>query len=179
MANLITEKQKRSVKLEYIVRLCTVSLFVPTTLLGFFLLAYIVPYYVSVSNKDLKVAEQFKAVIEAENKENVGDSVSQIILQVGDQMKALEYYNKDNFIPSVYLNRIIESKNKNIRLTKLSFNLNSKNERQFLVSGIASNRDGLVSFIEDLKTKAGFANVDSPVSSFANDVDIPFSLNIH
>ncbi|MEI8059420.1 MAG: hypothetical protein WCG67_04605, partial [Ferruginibacter sp.] len=54
MANLITEKQKKALKLDYRIRLCAVILFM-ICLLGFFILAYVVPYYVSLDKKDLKV----------------------------------------------------------------------------------------------------------------------------
>ncbi len=126
----------------------------------------------------MKVAEQFDAVLTAENKENVGENVSKIVLETVDKMKALELYAKNNFIPSVYFNKIIENKNKNIVINKLSFGYLKKSEKQFFVSGVAKNRDGLVSFIEDLKIKAGFSNIESPISDFANDENIPFTLNI-
>jgi hypothetical protein len=178
MANLITEKQKKAIKTEYIIRASSVSLLIPISLLGLFLLAYIVPYYVSVNKKDLWVAEQFKNVINVENKENVGESMTRIVSQTLDELKAVELYNKNNFIPSVYFNKIIENKNSNIKITKLSYNLVRQGQGQFFVSGISKNRDGLVSFIDDLKSKAGFYSVESPVSDFAKDSDIPFTLNI-
>jgi hypothetical protein len=178
MANLITEKQKKEVKIDYLIRLFSVSLLVPASLLGLFLLAYIIPYYLSVIEKDQLVAEQFKSVINVENKENVGESVSRIVAQTLNQMNAIEVYNKDQFIPSFFLNKIIASKNSSIKITKLvAVALNSKPE-QFLVSGVAKNREGLVNFIEDLKLKAGFASVESPVSDFAKDLDISFNLTI-
>ena len=53
-----------------------------------------------------------------------------------------------------------------------------KNQGQILVSGLAKNREGLVAFIEDLKNKADFLSVESPISDFAKDSDISFTLNI-
>jgi hypothetical protein len=178
MANLITEKQKRAVRIDYLTRLFSVSMFVPASLLGFFLLAYIVPYYISVNKKDMRVAEQFDSILSAENKENIGENVSQIVIQTLDKMKVLETYQKNSFIPSVYFNKIIENKNNNIEITRLSLGDISLKEKIFLISGFAHDRDSLVSFIEDLKTKAGFTSVDMPISDFALDSNIPFTLNV-
>lgn len=177
MANLITEKQKIIVKREYYVRLVTVFLFFPVTLLGVFILAYIIPYYLSLVNKDLIVMEQFRPVINVENKENVGKSLTQIVNQTNDELRALEVYNLANIAPSVYFNKIISNKNSDIQITKLSFSNTGKDQGLF-VSGVARNREGLVDFIEDLKFKAGFAGVDSPISDFAKDSNIAFTLNI-
>ncbi len=178
MANLITEKQKKVIKTEYWVRLFSVFLIIPTALLGLFLLAYVVPYYLSVNKKDLAVAEQFKSVIIAENKENVGESVSRAINQTTEQLKAVELYTKVNLNPSLYFDKIIANKNANIQITKLSFNFIKDNQAQLSVSGVAKNREGLVSFIDNLKAQANFATVDSPVSDFAKESDISFTINI-
>ena len=178
MANLITEKQKRLIKIEYFVRLFSVYLLIPISLLGFFLLAYLVPYYLSVSEKDLKVAEQFKSVLNVENKENTGENVSKIVDQTVEQMKAVELYGGTSLVPSVYFNKIISNKNPDIKITKLSFSPVNNKQAQFLVGGTAKSREGLVIFIEDLKSKAGFSSVDSPVSDFAKNSNIPFTITL-
>jgi len=177
MANLITEKQKNIINSDYWIRLFSLCLLM-LSLFGLFLFAYVVPYYVSVDKKDAKITEQFKSVISIENKENVGESVLRMVSQTVDEMNAVELYNKDTLIPSAYFTKIIENKNFNIQITRLSYNFIEKGQGQFLVSGISKNREGLVAFIEDLKFKAGFASVESPVSSFANDRDISFTINI-
>jgi hypothetical protein len=149
------------------------------SLLGVFLLAYVIPYYISVNKKDIVVANQFKASIGAENKENVGESASKAVSQTLDEMKAVElFYNNKDIIPSVYFNKIIANKNTNIQITELSFAVLTGGQGQFFISGISKNREGLIAFIEDLKFKAGFVSVESPISDFAKDSDIPFTLNI-
>jgi len=177
MANLITEKQKRALKTEYLTRLITVALLL-VSLLGVFLLAYVTPYYISVSKKDLVVAEKFQSVLSIENKENVGESVSRIVNRTLDEMMVAESYGQNNTLASQGFVKIIDSKNSSIQINKLSFNLIGKDQAQFLVSGLSKNRGGLVSFIEDLKTRAGFQSVESPISDFARDTNIPFTINI-
>ena len=178
MANLTTEKQKKAIRTDYYVRLFSVSLIVPIALLGIFLLAYVIPYYISVSKKDLKVAEQFNSVISVENKENVGESVSKIVTETVDEMKVSELYSSASLVPSVYFSKIISNKNSSIQINSLSFSTPKPGQGQFVVDGSSKNREGLVAFIQDLKSKAGFVSVDSPVSDFAKDSNIAFTLNI-
>ena len=178
MANLITEKQKKIIKLDYLARLFSVSLLIPTSLLGLFLLAYIVPYYLSVSKKDAITAEQFRSTIGIENKENTGESSVRILNQSLDQMKTVENYSKNSPIPSVYLEKVIKNKNSSIKINKISFSDLKNGSGLISISGISVNREGLVSFIEDLKSKANLTTVESPISNFAKDSDISFVINI-
>ncbi len=177
MANLITTKQKKGIRLDYFIRLCALSLLV-LSLLGSFLLAYVVPYYFSVSEKDNQAAESFKNAINVENKENVGESATQVVAETLDELKVEELYNGSQVTPSTYFSKVIENKNSSIRLTNYSFSLQKAGVALIVVGGVSKNREGLVTFIEDLRSKAGFASVDYPVSDYANDRDIPFTLNI-
>lgn len=178
MANLITEKQKKNIAVDYISRLISVS-FLITALLGVFLLAYVIPYYIALSKKNIVASEQFEGVIIAENKENVGESATKVVLRTLDEMKAAELYKSPAVTPSMYFNMIIKAMNSNIKITKISFTDTMANgAKQILVSGISKNREGLVLFIDTLKVMASFSTVESPISDFAKISDIPFTLNI-
>jgi hypothetical protein len=111
-------------------------------------------------------------------KEIVQTDVTKIANETLDEMKSIEIYSKAGIVPSIYFNKITSSKNPSIKITKLSFSLIKQGQGEFVVSGVSKNRDGLVSFIEDLKTKVGFTSVESPVSDFAKDSDISFTLTI-
>lgn len=178
MANLITDKQKREIKVDYYVRFASVSLIVPISLLGIFLLAYIVPYYLSVSKKDAQVSEKFNSLLNIENKENIGESATRLVSKTQEQMKVAELYVSNEFSLSAYFSKIILSKNKSIQITQLATLPGQSKQKQFLVSGLAKNRDGLVLFINDLKTTAGFAEVETPISDFAKEKDITFTLTV-
>jgi len=177
MANLITEKQKRTIKIDYLIRLVSVMLFI-ISIFGTFILAYVITYYFALNKKDIKISEQFGQIISVENKENSGTSAVLVVSKTLEEMNAIELLNKVNYSPSAYFNKIADSKNSNIQITKFSLGGAKKNQLQFIVSGISKNREGLVLFIETLKSKAGFASVESPVSDFAKDSNIDFTLNI-
>jgi hypothetical protein len=174
MANLITEKQKKIIITDYLFRILAVSFFI-LSFLGLYVLAYVIPYYIVISNENIKITGQFKSII---SPESTGQNVLQVANQTLDEMKAIELYDKNNPVPSVYFGGIIEHKNPDIKITKLSFGLVKAGEGHLTVSGISKNRSGLVAFIESLKSVAGFASVDSPISDFVQDSDISFTLDI-
>lgn len=176
MANLITEKQKKSIKIDYLIRFITVFLFL-ISLLGAFLLAYTIPYYMSVRAKDFRVAEQFENFIISENKENVGENFLQIVGQINDKLKIMDFFYRP-YSPSGYFTKILEKKNSSINITQLSFNESSEKELLLLIGGLSKSREALVSFIDELKTINDFSNINYPISDFAEDKNIHFTLNI-
>lgn len=177
MANLITEKQRKLIRKDYAIRLFSVSLFV-ISLLGLLFLTYIVSYYLIISQEDIVEPTKLKSEIDLNDKENTGKNILQIVGQTTEELKVVELYNKNNLLPSVFFSKIIENKNSHIKITELSINTVVVGEGRLLVSGISQSRAGLVAFIEDLKLKAGFLSVESPISDFVKDKNISFTLNI-
>jgi hypothetical protein len=147
-------------------------------LLGVIFLAYVIPYYISVKKNDLVVSEQFKSAINIENKENTNESATWVVTKTLDELKAVDLYGKNTLAPSVNLAKVISFKNANIKITRLNFGLIKAGQGQILVNGIAKNRDGLVTFVEDLKAKGGFVSVESPISDLAKDANITFTVNL-
>ncbi len=178
MANLITVKQKKIIKHEYYIRLISAGIFL-ISILGLFILAYVLPYYIYVKHSYLATIEQFENTILAENTENTGESMSRLVKKTLEEIKAVELYFKNTLSPTDYLKIIIENKNSAIKINKISFNLNKNNTGQFFITGISQNREGLVNFIEDLNITKSFTSVESPVSDFAKDRDINFTLSIN
>lgn len=177
MANLITDKQKKAIKSEYTLRLISVIFFM-ISILGIFLLAYVIPYYISITEKDALVAEKFTSVLNIENKENVGESVDKIMAQTNAEMKAIEVYSKNSAVASANLVRIIQAKNLDIQITRLSFGRVGAGTGQFLINGFSGSREGLVLFLDNLKSSSNFISVDSPISDLAKNTNIAFTINI-
>lgn len=175
MANLVTEKQKKVVRKDYLRRLISVFLFIPLSLLGVFLLAYVVIYYIFLVRNDFQVIEQSKSSVDIED---VSESLKSVVNKSSDELKTVELYYKSDFQPSTYFKKIIASKDSNIKITKLAFSFLKKGQGQLSVAGSARNREDLIDFIANLKSKAGFPSVEYPVSNFAKEHDIPFNLNI-
>ncbi len=84
--------------------------------------------------------------------------------------------------PMLAVTNIIDIINKNktsrIILTSISYSKLTAEVPIIGVVGIARNRQSLVSFTQELERDEHIVSVDLPVSSFAKETDIPFSLNI-
>lgn len=177
MANLVTKKQKVFLKKEYIIRIISVILFM-LALLGVFMLAYVLPYYFSLSQKILFVDNQLNSAIATENKENIGESVLRIVNRTNSELRMVDFYKNNKLVVSDIFLQIIDSKNSSIQLNRLAFTKGNQTEKHFIVVGTAKNRAGLVAFVDSLKSQTNFLAVDSPISDFARESDISFTISI-
>ena len=84
--------------------------------------------------------------------------------------------------PADYISKVVERLGPKIALNSISFLKSSsyKEKKGILISisGIAIDRDSLVSFGASLKETKLFSSVDIPVSNLTKEKDFPFSMNI-
>ncbi len=177
MINLIGQKQIINLKKEYRNRLIILIIWL-LILLGLFILAYTVPYYLSVINNDIVVSKQLESVIAIENKENLGPSLNQIIGRANDELRAVDLMEKRKVQASTGLSLILNNKTGGIKINHFSFKGLGLDQSQFIINGTADSRQALVKFIADLKTVETFAVVESPISDFAKNTLIPFTVNL-
>lgn len=177
MINLISQKQKRIIFREYLIRLISVSLFV-LSLLAFLTLAYILPYYFTTIKNDLVISEQLKSAIKIENKENQGDNISLIVNQTNDQIRSINSLALTENAFTHLISKITKNKNKEIKLNHFAFQTIDLNSGKLIINGVAKSRQSLVSFVDSLKNEPGIISVESPVSDFAKESNITFTVNI-
>ncbi len=175
MANLITEKQLKVVNQEYAIRLVTTGLAM-IAVLGVFFLSYVAPYYVIVSQQEQVVSKQFDEMIKLEERETKGQSISKMISQANDLMAILSANLKQ---PSRLdlINKVIDLKSSKIHLNRFNF-ISTRDGSRLVLNGVSDNRDALVDFISALKSSNRFESVESPISDFAKNLDIPFTVNL-
>ena len=69
-----------------------------------------------------------------------------------------------------------------VKLNSISFTKNQSDKGKkgvtFVITGIALDRDALVSYGAALRESKSFSSVDVPVSSLTKEKDLPFSMNI-
>ncbi len=177
MVNLINQKQKKILQYEYIYRLLAVILLM-ISVVGLFVLAYIIPYFLSVLNNDIIVSQQLQAIIQVENKENVGENVNQVVLKTNEQIKGIENLIK-NFNPvSDIVVGLVGYGNSDLNISRLAIKAVSPGVNQIFISGVAADRQSLVFLISALKNKSNFNNVESPISDFAKQSNIPFTISL-
>lgn len=177
MINLISQRQKKIIFQEYLIRLISVLLFI-LSLLSFLTLAYILPYYFTVLRNDLVVSEQLQSIIKVENKENQGDNINLIVNQTNDQIRSINSLALNENTFSLLISKIMANKSNEIKLNHFAFQVTDLDSAKLIASGVAKNRQSLVEFVDDLKKEDGIVSVDSPISDFAKESNITFTVNI-
>ncbi len=176
MANLLPTNTKKTIRKEYRFRFLIVSSVMLAALIGSALLLLLPGYTLSSLRGDIAsdqlAFEKNKSTSLKEEEEN-----NRIILGVNSKLRLLSV-QKDGG-PSAYdtLNRIIEIKNSDIKISSFFFGKNADNTSLSL-SGVAATRSTLLDFINTLKAEKDFISVDLPISNFVEQRDIDFSIKI-
>lgn len=189
MTNLLPDSYKEKILKEYSHRRLIVSL-IMLSLIGIISAIALFPSYVVVQ-KQLGEAKDRLGQIEAIAEENEINKHINRLREANDLASALEppsaevrYY--------VVTNSILENKNFGISIESMSFNIqqtSSENEGEgqkglekkqvrISISGIAENRDALIEFEKSMKGISYIDRVELPVSNFAAQNDINFSMEL-
>jgi Tfp pilus assembly protein PilN len=101
--------------------------------------------------------------------------------EIDMKVKQLQASNSNVFVSDCFA-KIIKPLPLGVRLDSISFSRGQSYKEKtgviVLVSGVATDRDSLVSYVTLLKENSSFSNVDMPVSSLAKNKNLPFSINI-
>ena len=115
----------------------------------------------------MKSLDQFKKV----------DQVETSIKDANEQLRALltEVSPVD---PIRAIERVIEVKNSGVHITDLQYQEITATSSSLVMKGSADKRDALKQFVTNVQALPGFADVVLPVSNFAKDKDIDFSISV-
>lgn len=173
MHNLLSPEEKKLVRREYYVRLASVFLvFVLCTL--FIALFFLYPSYVISKQREVLAArneEIFIQSVEVRDEE----ALSKIIASTKQKMDALEASEEKNV--SALVKAVLEKKRPGIRVTDFTIKT-EEGTRTITLGGVASSRIALRSFVKDLEAVSFFKDVRIPVSDYADETNIDFSIFI-
>jgi Tfp pilus assembly protein PilN len=174
MANLLPKEERRRGEREYILRITSVSLFLFLVLVLFGIVLLLPSYFFSelqgrsvkerseLISRTISLREQdASSIILTATKQKVEEltraqaQVSQITL-----IKTIT----GNLTPEVTISRFFYTRAESGNTVK--------------IFGNATSREALTMFLEKLKQEELFTRVDLPVSSFARDADIDFSITL-
>ena len=79
---------------------------------------------------------------------------------------------------SAVIRLITDNKGDYVRIQSVAFEKGVATEGKIVLAGIARDRDSLTDFVKMIESQEIFTKVDLPVSNFAKDKDINFSINI-
>jgi len=177
MFNLLPETEKEKILREYnhrrlIVFLAFMSATVCMALVALF------PSFVLSSIKldeletDIVVVRQSKEFQEA-------DKLQTVLTESNEKLTALQLGHSKVLTQDI-IAQIINAKNSGIRMNGLLYkkSVAVDTNSQFLINGIAQNRESLSRFVTDLQKIKMFKEVTLPVSSFTKDINAEFTINI-
>src|SRR3989338_8812644 len=167
MFNLLPKQEKEAIRREYRTRLVIVILWFSfaTLVIASVLL---VPSILLSSQKE-KVAEQrFETLSKSVEKDNTVN-LDAVLRKAQSHLSLLSHE---------LLVNIVSTKTDSVSLARFSFAKASEGKRYADINGIAKDRATLLSFVKALERSGLFEKVEVPISNFAEDTDIEFSIRV-
>jgi hypothetical protein len=175
--NLLPKTEKENLKKGLKLRFVVSALFLLSAsfLIGFILL--LPSYFLASSYFSKATSPEFTAP-----KSDVPvEEILNLPAEVGSKLSFFQSNINDVSVAD-YFSKIVSYLPEGVRLNSVSFSKNQnykeKNGIIILISGVAANRDSLVSFSTILEKSNLFSTVEVPVSSLTKDKNLPFSMNI-
>ncbi len=175
MFNLLPQNIKNRIIKEYSLRRLIV-IFAFVLCLQILFVIFIFPtWYVSSSNERSLALEtqDLNNYLVKSDSGKIASTINDINTKIKLLNTTLEY---PKVIPII--NKLISYKNKDIHITEIVFNAVSSMESSINIKGVATDRETLLSFFKSLQNDKTFSKADLPISNFAKDKNIDFSINI-
>ena len=176
MHNLLPFEEKKKIRTAYRFRLGVVAISAIVLIMGINLVLLIPSYMLALSKHDLVAKE----VADLETQQSSLKEAKEFDVQIKLVNKKIDNFLESGekvsrLVPSEVLTKIMGVKGAMIKIQNITYDSSGKQER-LVLSGKANNRDGLASFVEDLKKTQIFTSVELPISSYVKSVDIDFSV---
>ncbi len=180
MTNLLPQQEQVNIKKEYKHRRLVV-IFSALVVMFVVSAGFLVPSFM-LSNVKLREvsfdAEQARRASEDLQKTK---SVSSALLKDAEKKLSLLIVdkNKNKNDASDVIRLVTDNKSDRVRIQSITYEMGKdKIAGKMTVAGIAKDRDSLTEFVKILESQKLFTKVDLPVSNFAKDKDINFSISI-
>ncbi|MDQ3077076.1 MAG: hypothetical protein M3Q63_03455 [bacterium] len=173
MINLLPDSEKNIIRTEYRLRIIAV-VFVGIFITALVTIVFLLPSYILVVFKN-KTSEQLM------NKTPTTEIDQEDFVSRLKNAKILALILKPS--PTVVtmtdvVGIVNKYKTSNIAISSISYRKDNNVSPSIDIIGIAKTRQSLVGFTQLLQKEEQISTVDLPVSSFAKDTDIPFSIAI-
>lgn len=175
MFNLLPESIRSDIKNEYKTRrLFVVLLFVIS--LQITLVIFVFPSWINLNSK---ISDSKNRVNQLDNSKilNTSTDVKPIIKNINTELgiidKSLDY---PKLLP--ILDSILEQKSSSIKVSQFSYVSNSTSTAIINIKGVSATRESLVEFKRSLDGLKKFKGVNLPISNYAKDRDIEFSMDV-
>ncbi len=169
--NLLPKKEQKKIRAEYIIR--------RRIILAEIVMSIIVTSIVMIIPLHLLNSQLQKEVVlhNEQDTENVkNNEIKDAVSALNTKIDTLQ----QDAPQSMYdvISDIAELSGPNIHIRGFNFSIQDNFEQRLLLSGNADDRDSLLTFKQNLETETYVSSVDLPVSNFAQNTDISFSITI-
>ena len=172
MFKLLTDEEKQKVTHEYTLRRAIVMLFafIMVSVVG---IIGLLPSYILSSARENEVIERTRIM------ERAGERGDKLELQawLRETSRELEVLSPklDTDRPSDFIKRILDQRVTGLRITGLSW-AKVEDKIALSVSGVALDRQTLITFEDRINASGYFSEVILPISNLARDRDIDFQI---
>lgn len=176
--NLLPNTEKKALKKGLKLRFMLAALFLLSVsfLVGFIML--LPSYFLTLVNFSEIMPENF--ALKAKNDGSI-EKILNLPVEIDSKLKIFQL-NVNGVSPTDSFSKIIGYLPEKVKLNSVLFARNQiykeKNGIVILISGMALDRDSLVSFSTHLKESNLFSAIEVPVFSLTKERNLPFSMNI-
>ena len=172
MHKLLTEEEKKAVAALYAERRAVVMLGSLILVLTTFL-AGLMPSFIISSARKNEVLERTRII---ESTGLKGDEAElQAWLNLVKQELQLMSPKFDTDKPTLFIQEVVNKRSSGVTLTNFTWT-KSKNKVALSISGVAADRQALISFENSIKASPSFSGVSLPISDFAQNKNIDFQI---
>lgn len=175
MFNLIPSEQKGTLEKEYKLRRLVVWAFIVIITLVVSLIL-LTPSYILSRTRVAEVKDQLDESKRILDTELQPSELTEQLTEAARNARDLQPFGQKN---SAYtLLKILEVKPTHIKITSISFENKDPNLASISLAGTALDRESLKSFGRLMENREEFSAVDLPVSNFAKEKDIAFTMRL-
>jgi len=102
-----------------------------------------------------------------------------LIGELNSKLSLIENTKKNKFLVSErVINEILSKRTSDIKINKISYQINPLNEHAISIHGTAPSREKLLFFRQTLEADARFSKIHLPISNFIKGTDIKFTVDL-
>lgn len=175
MFNLLPENLKSRIKSEYnlrrIIVICYFVIFIGATFLVFLFPSWIISLY-KEKEISLQAEKNNQSTLEADV-QVVSTNIKKINLELRTVNTSLDY---KKVIPLI--DTILSQRTNTIKINELTYTGEDVSNTTMFIEGISATRGALSTFVKKLEDTKLFKSVNLPISNFAKERDINFSITL-
>lgn len=175
MFNLLPENLKDKINKDYNLRRAVV-VFAFLIFLGATFLVFLFPSWIVSIYKEEQISLQAKNNSQSTLEADV-NVVALNIKKINSELRTVDTaFGNRKVVPVI--DTILSKKTKSISIKELTYKSEDPSQVTVYIEGISATRNALSTFVKNLQETKVFKAVNLPISNFAKDKDITFSINL-